>query len=146
MKEFNLKVKRTIRFLFYRNLNISEQLTISKYIEDDSLLNLFWKMSKADRKHSYDVFERTKKVKDDNELLILSLFHDIGKSTIDAGLFFRIFSDIGVINNNKSFIYLNHEIVGLKVLEENNINNNIVSYYKNNLLKQKDQILDKTDY
>ena len=103
-------------------------------------------MSKADRQHSYEVFKRTSKNSDDYELLILSLFHDIGKSKINASLFFRVFSDLGIINNNKSQIYLDHEVMGLKTLEENKINLSIINYYKNNLLKQKNKILDKTDY
>ncbi len=141
-----LKVKRTLRYIFYRNLNIYEQLIISDFITDDELLDLFWKMSKADRQHSYDVFLRTKKKSKDKNLLLLALFHDIGKSKIEAGLFFRIFSDLGFIKNNKSEIYLNHEKVGLQVFEEKNIDKNIIDYYINNLLKQKNIILDKTDY
>ena len=49
MKELVLKVKRTLRYLFYRNLNIDEQLVISKQLLDNNLLYLYWKMSKADR-------------------------------------------------------------------------------------------------
>ena len=146
MKELVLKIKRTLRYLFYRNLNIDEQLVISKHLVDNNLLYLYWKMSKADRQHSYEVFTRSKKNSDENELLILSLLHDIGKSKIHAGLFFRVISELGFINNFKSKNYINHEIIGLKVLKENNINENIVEYYKNNLLKQKNIVLDKTDY
>ena len=146
MKELILKIKRTFRYLFYRNLNINEQIEIADYMDDNNLLYLYWKMSKADRQHSYEVFKRTSKNSDDYELLILSLFHDIGKSKINASLFFRVFSDLGIINNNKSQIYLDHEVMGLKTLEENKINLSIINYYKNNLLKQKNKILDKTDY
>jgi len=146
MKELILKIKRTFRYLFYRNLNINEQIEIADYMDDNNLLYLYWKMSKADRQHSYEVFKRTSKNSDDYELLILSLFHDIGKSKINASLFFRVFSDLGIINNNKSQIYLDHEVMGLKTLEENKINLSIINYYKNNLLKQKNKILDKKDY
>ena len=146
MKELILKIKRTFRYLFYRNLNINEQIEIADYMDDNKLLYLYWKMSKADRQHSYEVFKRTSKNSDDYELLILSLLHDIGKSKINANLFFRVFSDLGIINNKKSHIYLDHEVIGLKTLEENKINPNIIKYYKNNLLKQKNIILDKTDY
>ena len=146
MKELILKIKRTFRYLFYRNLNINEQIEIADYMDDNKLLYLYWKMSKADRQHSYEVFKRTSKNSDDYELLILSLLHDIGKSKINANLFFRVFSDLGIINNKKSQIYLDHEVIGLKTLEENKINPNIIKYYKNNLLKQKNIILDKTDY
>mgnify|MGYP001210252088 CR=1 FL=1 len=146
MKEIILKVKRTIRYLFYRNLNIMEQMEISEQLEDDKLLCIYWKMSKADRQHSYEVFTRTKEKSENKELLVLSLLHDIGKAKITAGLFFRVFSDLGLINNNKSKIYLNHEIIGLDILKDINANEKIIEYYKNNLLKQKNIILDKTDY
>ena len=146
MKKLYLKVKRTLRFIFYRNLNINEQLDISYHIVDDNLLNLYWNMSKADRQHSYEVFNRIKEKSEDSDLLLLSLLHDIGKSKIDAGVIFRILSDLGFISNNKSKNYLNHEHVGIELLKENNVSQDIIDYYTNNLLKQKNIILDKTDY
>jgi len=146
MKELILKVNRTIRYLFYRQLNITEQNEISKIIDNNDLLSLYWNMSKADRQHSYEVFKRTKKNSSEKDLLLLSLLHDIGKSKIHAGLIFRVLSDLGIIKTNKSQIYLNHEVIGLKILEEENINDEIINFYKNNLLKQKNIILDKTDY
>ena len=146
MKKLYLKVKRTLRFIFYRNLNINEQLDISYHIVDDNLLNLYWNMSKADRQHSYEVFNRTKEKSEDRNLLLLSLLHDIGKSKIDAGVIFRILSDLGFISNNKSKNYLDHEHIGIELLKENNVNQDIIDYYNNNLLKQKNIILDKTDY
>ena len=146
MKKLYLKVKRTLRFIFYRNLNINEQLDISYHIVDDNLLNLYWNMSKADRQHSYEVFNRTKEKSEDSNLLLLSLLHDIGKSKIDAGVIFRILSDLGLISNNKSKNYLDHEHIGIQLLKENNVSQDIIDYYNNNLLKQKNIILDKTDY
>ncbi len=146
MKKLYLKVKRTLRFIFYRNLNINEQLDVSNHIVDDNLLNLYWNMSKADRQHSYEVFNRTKEKSEDRDLLLLSLLHDIGKSKIDAGVIFRILSDLGFISNNKSKNYLDHEHIGLELLKENNVSQDIIDYYNNNLLKQKNIILDKTDY
>ena len=146
MKELILKANRTIRYLFYRQLNINEQNEISKIIDNNDLLSLYWNMSKADRQHSYEVFKRTKKNSSEKDLLLLSLLHDIGKSKIHAGLIFRVLSDLGIIKTNKSQIYLNHEVIGLKILEEENINDEIINFYKNNLLKQKNIILDKTDY
>ena len=59
MKQIYLKSKRAIRFLFYSNLNIFQQMDISNTLQDDNLEKLFWKMSKADREHSLEVFERT---------------------------------------------------------------------------------------
>ena len=49
-------------------------------------------------------------------------------------------------SNNKSKNYLNHEHVGIELLKENNVSQDIIDYYDNNLLKQKNIILDKTDY
>tara|TARA_X000000368_G_scaffold367120_1_gene314267 strand:- start:5057 stop:5497 length:441 start_codon:yes stop_codon:yes gene_type:complete len=146
MKELILKIKRTIRFFFYRNLNINEQLDISKHLVDKNLLFLYWKMSKADRQHSYEVFIRTKKNSEDEDLLTLSLLHDIGKSKIDAGVLFRVLSDLGIIRNKKSRIYIGHESIGIEILKEHNIDKDFINYYNNNLLKQKNFILDKTDY
>ena len=146
MKKLYLKVKRTLRFIFYRNLNINEQLDISEQLVDDNLLTLYWTMSKADRQHSYEVYNRTKKKSEDKDLLLLSLLHDIGKSMIDTGVIFRVLSDLGFINNNKSKKYLDHENIGLKLLRKHNVSQDIIDYYNNNLLKQKNIILDKTDY
>ena len=146
MKDLILKVNRTIRYLFYRQLNITEQYEISEIIDNNDLLSLYWNMSKADRQHSYEVFKRTKKNSTEKDLLLLSLLHDIGKSKIHAGLLFRVLSDLGIVKTKKSEIYLNHEIIGLEILEEKNINDEIINFYKNNLLKQKNIILDKTDY
>ena len=146
MKKLYLKVKRTLRFIFYRDLDINEQLDISENLVDDNLLTLYWNMSKADRQHSYEVFKRTKKNSNDRDLLLLSLLHDIGKSKIHAGVIFRVLSDVGLINNNKSKKYLDHENIGVELLKEHNINQDIIDYYNNNLLKQKNIILDKTDY
>ena len=146
MKKLYLKVKRTLRFIFYRDLDINEQLNISENLVDDNLLTLYWNMSKADRQHSYEVFKRTKKNSNDRDLLLLSLLHDIGKSKIHAGVIFRVLSDVGLINNNKSKKYLDHENIGVELLKEHNISQDIIDYYDNNLLKQKNIILDKTDY
>ena len=146
MKKLYLKVKRTLRFIFYRDLDINEQLDISKNLVDDNLLTLYWNMSKADRQHSYEVFKRTKKNSNDRDLLLLSLLHDIGKSKIHAGVIFRVLSDVGLISNNKSKKYLDHENIGVELLKEHNISQDIIDYYTNNLLKQKNIILDKTDY
>ena len=132
--------------MFYRELNIKEQNEISEYLLGDKLLKLFWDMSKEDRQHSYEVFKRSQNKSDNKKLLVLSLIHDIGKSTIHAGLLFRIFSELGFIKNLKSQIYINHEEIGLELLKNNKINNEIVEHYINNLLQQKHIILKYTDY
>jgi len=146
MKKIYIKCKRAVRFLFYRELNINEQNEINKYLHDENILKLFWKMSKADRQHSYEVFKRSKSKKNDMDLLVLSLLHDIGKSKIHANLFFRIFSELGLIKSKKSQYYIDHETIGLDLLKDNKIDKNIIEYYTNNLLKQKHNILEITDY
>ena len=49
-------------------------------------------------------------------------------------------------DSNKSKNYLDHEHIGIELLKENNVSQDIIDYYDNNLLKQKNIILDKTDY
>ena len=80
MNELFLKARRAIRFLFYKNISISDQIKISKILNDKQVEQLFWKMSKADRHHSLEVLERTIKYTENDNLLKLSLLHDIGKS------------------------------------------------------------------
>ena len=52
MKEFLIKARRAIRYLFYKNVSIQDQLKVSKVLNDSELELLFWKLSKADRHHS----------------------------------------------------------------------------------------------
>ena len=59
---------------------------------------------------------------------------------------FRIFSELKIVNNDKSRLYLDHEINGLTELEKYSVNDDIIQYYKKELLQNKHFILDKTDY
>ena len=61
MSELLSKAKRAIRFLFYKDISIVNQIKISKILDDEQLEKLFWKMSKADRHHALEVLERTMK-------------------------------------------------------------------------------------
>ena len=61
MNEFILKARRAVRFLFYKDIPVDNQIQISKILNDVELESLFWKMSKADRHHSLEVLNRTKK-------------------------------------------------------------------------------------
>ena len=47
MNELFLKAKRAIRFLFYKDISIVDQIRISKILDNEQLEQLFWKMSKA---------------------------------------------------------------------------------------------------
>ncbi len=96
-----LKIKRAIRFLFYKHLPVEDQIKV---------------------------------------------IHDIGKSISHFSWIFRIFSELKIVNNNKSRLYLDHEINGLTELEKYSVNDDIIQYYKKELLQNKHFILDKTDY
>ena len=45
MKEFLIKARRAIRYLFYKNVSIQDQLNVSKVLDDSELELLFWKLS-----------------------------------------------------------------------------------------------------
>ena len=153
-----LKIKRAIRFLFYKHLSVDDQLKVMQQLNDDNLLRLFWQLSMQDRHHSVEVLERTINMTFENELLTikeleslnnlftLSLIHDIGKSSSHFSWLFRIFSELKIINNDKSRLYLEHEINGLTELEKYSVHENIILYYKKEHLQNKHFILDKTDY
>ena len=146
MKDLIRKSIRAIRYLFYRHLDINEQIEIFQHLNNSKEIKLFWNMNKADRHHSYEVFKRTQKITDEKNILILSLFHDIGKSNIDAGWLFRILSDLNIIRNKKSIAYIEHERIGYEILLNNNVSEELLKNYKENLLLQRNKYLDKTDY
>ena len=85
-----LKIKRAIRFLFYKHLPVEDQIKVVQQLDDDNLLRLFWQLSMHDRHHSVEVLERTidmsfndeslsiKELESLNNLLTLSLINDIG--------------------------------------------------------------------
>ena len=153
-----LKIKRAIRFLFYKHLTVDDQIKVMQQLNDNNLLRLFWQLSMQDRHHSVEVLERTINVTFENELLTikeleslnslftLSLIHDIGKSSSHFSWLFRILSELKIINNDKSRLYRDHEINGLTELEKYSVHENIIQYYKKELLQNKHFILDKTDY
>ena len=153
-----LKIKRAIRFLFYKHLSVGDQIKVMQQLNDDNLLKLFWQLSMQDRHHSVEVLDRTinmtfekelltvKELESLNNLFTLSLIHDIGKSQSHFSWLFRIFSELKIINNDKSRLYLDHEINGLAELEKYSVNDATIKYYKKELLQNKHFILDKTDY
>jgi hypothetical protein len=146
MKEFFIKARRAIRFLFYKNISIQDQLKVSNILDDSELELLFWKLSKADRHHSIEVMYRTMKKTTDNEVLKLALLHDIGKSIFEYSWIFRIMTELGLITSFKSQLYLNHEDIGYDLLKNLEFNSEIATFYFNNLLDNKNYILDTTDY
>jgi len=146
MKEMYLKSIRAIRFLFYRHLNINEQLEIANVLENENYLNLFWKLNQADRQHSFEVLNRTKKFSNEQNLLKLSLFHDIGKLKYEFSWLFRIFTELKILKTKKSLDYINHEEIGYEIIMKKLNEPNFTDFYKDNLLHQKNEILDITDF
>ena len=146
MIQVYLKSKRAIRFLFYRHLSITEQLIISDTLIHHKLVNQYWLLNKADRHHSIEVMNRSKKISDDSDLMQLSLLHDIGKNTGHYSWFLRIFAELKIISSIKAKKYLNHELVGLKVLEKIENIELQIELYEKELLQKRHHILEKTDY
>ena len=153
-----LKIKRAIRYLFYKNISVEDQLKVKEQFNNDDLTRLFWQLSMQDRHHSIEVLERTiNKTLDDeilslkeleslNDLYTLCLLHDIGKSAGNFSWLFRIFSELNIVNNQKSKIYLNHERIGLEQMKKLSIDDKVLKYYEKELLENKHFVLDKTDY
>src|SRR5210317_931275 len=146
MNEFLIKARRAIRYLFYNNVSIKDQLMLSKVIDDTELELLFWKLSKADRHHSVEVMYRAMKKTSNNDILKLALFHDIGKSISEYSWIFRIMAELGLIKSFKSELYLNHEDIGYDLLKNQDFNTDISTFYFDNLLSDKNEVLDTTDY
>ena len=61
-------------------------------------------------------------------------------------MFLRIFSELKVLSSHKAINYLDHEAIGLNVLENIDDIQVVIDLYKNDLLNSRHQILDKTDY
>ena len=153
-----LKIKRAIRYLLYKHISVEDQLKVKEQFNNDDLTRLFWQLSMQDRHHSIEVLERTiNKTLDDeilslkeleslNDLYTLCLLHDIGKSAGNFSWLFRIFSELNIVNNQKSKIYLNHERIGLEQMKKLSIDDKVLKYYQKELLENKHFVLDKTDY
>ena len=153
-----LKIKRAIRYLFYKHISVEDQLKVKEQFNNDDLTRLFWQLSMQDRHHSIEVLERTiNKTLDDeilslkeleslNDLYTLCLLHDIGKSAGNFSWLFRIFSELNIVNNQKSKIYLNHERIGLEQMKKLSIDDKVLKYYQKELLENKHFVLDMTDY
>ena len=153
-----LKIKRAIRYLFYKHISVEDQLKVKEQFNNDNLTRLFWQLSMQDRHHSIEVLERTiNKTLDDevlslkeleslNDLYTLCLLHDIGKSVSNFSWIFRIFSELKIIKNKKSKMYLNHEKIGLEYMKKLSIDDSTLKYYQKELIDNKHFVLDKTDY
>ena len=127
-------------------MSIQDQLNVSKVLDDSELESLFWKLTKADRHHSVEVMYRTMKKTSNNDLLKLALLHDIGKSISEYSWLFRIITELGLIKSFKSELYLNHEDIGYDLLKNQDFKKDIATFYFNNLLNGKNEVLDTTEY
>ena len=146
MKEFFIKARRAIRFLFYKNISIQDQLEVSHILDDSELELLFWKLSKADRHHSVEVMYRTMKKTSDKEILKLALLHDIGKCISEYSWIFRIMTELGLMKSFKSNLYLNHENIGYDLLKSQDFKTDVSKLYFDKLLNNKNEIMESTDY
>ena len=146
MKEFLIKARRAIRYLFYKNVSIQDQLNVSKVLDDSELELLFWKLSKTARQHSVSVMNRASEKTSNHDILKLALLHDIGKSISEYSWIFRIMTELGLIRSFKSELYLNHEDIGYDLLKNQDFKTDISTFYFNNLLNDKNEVLDTTDY
>ena len=153
-----LKIKRAIRYIFYKHISVDDQLKVKQQFNNDDLTRLFWQLSMQDRHHSIEVLERTisktiddeiltlKELESLNNLYTLCLLHDIGKSVSNFSWIFRIFSELKIIKNKKSKMYLNHEKIGLEYMQKLSIDDSTLKYYQKELIDNKHFVLDKTDY
>ena len=73
------------------------------------------------------------------------MLHDIGKSISEYNWLFRIMAELKLVTNRKAFDYLNHEDIGYTIKRKIN-DPDISKYYFDNLLTEKNEILDKTDF
>ena len=153
-----LKIKRAIRYIFYKHISVDDQLKVKQQFNNDDLTRLFWQLSMQDRHHSIEVLERTisktiddeiltlKELESFNDLYTLCLLHDIGKSVSNFSWIFRIFSELKIIKNKKSKMYLNHEKIGFEYMKKLSIDDSTLKYYQKELIDNKHFVLDKTDY
>jgi hypothetical protein len=89
---------------------------------------------------------RTMKKTSNNDVLKLALLHDIGKSISEYSWIFRIMTELRLIKSFKSELYLNHEDIGYDLLKNQDFKKDISTFYFNNLLNGKNEVLDTTDY
>jgi len=137
---------RAIRFLFYRDISINDQIKLTKIL-NEGFLTLFWQLRMEDRAHSLEVMIRVKKLSDNEDMHRLALIHDIGKVCTDIGWFGRIFADIGF---NKSFTaknYKEHEKIGeLLLINNKSITNKDIKLYTDYLIIDRHELLQRCDY
>mgnify|MGYP001028419735 CR=1 FL=1 len=137
---------RAIRFIFYKDISIQDQISITKIL-DEGFLSLFWQLKKEDRAHSLEVMKRVKKISKEKEMYKLALVHDIGKVCSDIGWFGRIFADIGFNRSITAKKYKDHETMGkFLLLRTKTVTNEDIKLYIDHLIIDRHQLLEWCDY
>ena len=139
---------RAMRYLFYKDLSISDQQYIHQIL-DEKLVKLFWKLKKEDRAHSLEVLSRMKTLSNDHKLHELALLHDIGKVCSDIGWLGRIFADLGLNRSLNAKYYKKHEKLGLQLLRDlsnEDEDSDTIYNYNKNLIENRHELLERTDY
>ena len=142
------KSLRAIRYLFYKDLSISDQQYIHQIL-DEKLVKLFWRLKKEDRAHSLEVLSRIKALTNEKKLYELALLHDIGKVSSDIGWLGRIFADLGLNRSLNAKYYKKHEKLGLQLLMDFFISSrrrHTRYNYNKNLIENRHELLERTDY
>ena len=145
VKDILEKSIRAVKYIFYKDISISDQIRVSDVLDDDATL-LFWRMRLEDRSHSLEVMKRMESITNENRFLTLALIHDIGKLQSDIGWLGRIFADLGL---NKTFTaerYKNHESYGYMIIKNHIGSNNIINDYKMSILDDRHKYLNRCDY
>ena len=145
IKDIVEKSLRAVRYIFYKDLSIPDQIRVNNVL-DEKMVLLFWRMRLEDRSHSLEVMKRMELITSENKFLTLALIHDIGKLQSDIGWIGRIFADLGL---NKSFTaqrYKNHESNGYTIIQNNIASNNIINDYKMSILDERHEYLNRCDY
>ena len=144
--EIYQKSMRAIRFLFYKDISVRNQISITNVL-DENLLFIFWQLKKEDRAHSLEVMNRMKMLSTIKDMHKLALIHDIGKVYSDIGLLGRIFTDIGFNKSNNAKKYKDHEKIGQVLLMNNKtITNEDIKLYIDHLITDRHHLLKRCDY
>ena len=144
--EIYQKSVRAIRFLFYKDISVHDQISITKVL-DENLLLIFWQLKKEDRAHSLEVMNRMKMLSTIKNMHKLALIHDIGKVHSDIGWLGRIFADMGFNKSINAKKYKDHEKIGQVLLMNNKtITNKDIKLYIDHLITDRHQLLERCDY
>ena len=95
------------------------------------------------------MLSRIKALTNEKKLYELALLHDIGKVSSDIGWLGRIFAELGLNKSLNARYYKNHEELGLQLimdLSNNNEDSDTVHNYNKNLIENRHELLERSDY